>query len=238
VHVSPSGKVVPFGPGFGRYSVITGMVVNPDSASVAVAILRQDRHWNPRHPEQGRRPGVIVLVGLPGHPPNEGKWILDSSTATQADSLSWRDDTHLTYIPGSDETGGGFAGRGAVTLDVAAASRVAPATSRWPVPSKAPGSCNLVSGTWFEPPGGHVASYLALEACAAGGGDVLVQVNPVTGRQLSRRARVHGFGCPSQPLDPQPGEAIVLVSFCGLQLYQPGSAVQQLHGLSDAAFAG
>jgi hypothetical protein len=228
--VTRSGTVQAFGPVFGPHSVITGLAVNPAGSMVAVAVWRTVAHYDAKHPQRGVRPGLIALVPL--HGGGVRTWTLGSPTATQAQSLSWQDGGRLTYIPGSDATGGGFAGSGAVTLDVTAPGGTAPAASAWPTFTKAAGSCQLVAGAWIK------ARYLALEYCASAG-NVLVYANPVTGQQLSGRVGLHGFGCPSPQLSPAPSGREVLVPSCGLQLYRPGRKIVQLGtSLSDAAFAG
>jgi hypothetical protein len=228
--VTTTGVVQPFGPVFGPHSVITGLAVNPAGSVVAVAVWRMVAHYDANHPQRGVRPALIELVSL--HGGGVRTWTLGSATATQAQSLSWQDSTHLTYWPGGDQTGGGFASSGAVTLDVGAAGRLAPASPTWPPWSKTPGSCHLVAGAWVR------ARYLALEYCASVG-NVLVYANPVTGQQLGSRITVHGFGCPTPQLSPAPSGNAVLVPSCQLQLYRPGRKIVQLGTrLSDAAFAG
>jgi hypothetical protein len=167
-----------------------------------------------------RRESSAARGAARSHPALHGSsvrtWTLGRPAATQAQSLSWQDSDRLTYIPGSDATGGGLAGSGAVTLNVTAPGATASASSAWPTFTKARGSCNLVTGAWVR------ARYLALEYCASAG-NVLVYTNPVTGQQLSSRVGLHGFGCPSSQLNPAPSGQEVLVPSCGLQPLPAGS---------------
>jgi hypothetical protein len=224
--VTVSGHVQPFGTEFSKGWTVTGLAARPGGASIAVAL------W---HYTVNRMPGQIRLVPLPGHPGSARTWTLSSPLMTQAQSLSWRDATHLTYIPGSDETGGGFAPAGAVTLDIARPGSHAPATSLWPSFNKQAGQCQLLSGTWLM----HGSGYLALRACGGNATARLGLVSVTTGAAAGPTVPVPGFGCPAgQPLVPEPGGGDVLISFCGVSV-DSGGHVRAVPGVaSDAAWAG
>lgn len=198
--VTVSGRVRPFGAEVSEGWAVTGLAARPDGSAVAFA------GW---HITVNRLPGEIGIVPLPGHSGTRRVWTLGSALTTQAWSLSWEDDTHLTYLPGSDATGGGFAPIGAVTLDTARGGRIAPAASQWPVFEKKPGQCALDSGTWLA----DAHSYLALTGC--NGAEYLGRANVTTGAAAGPRIKVPGWGCPNgQPVLPEPGGSEVLISFC------------------------
>jgi type II secretory pathway pseudopilin PulG len=222
--VAVSGRVQQFGAELSTGWTVTGLAARPAGAGIAVAL------W---HFTDNRLPGQIRLVPLPGHPGSTRTWTLSSALMTQAQGLSWRDATHLTYIPGSDETGGGFAPAGAVTLDTARPGSLAPAISSWPPVTKIAGQCHLLSGTWL--PNG--SGYLALQSCNSDTRLGLVSVT--TGAAAGPTVVVPGFGCPAgQPLVPEAGGSDVLISFCGVSL-ESGGHVSSVPGIaSDAAWAG
>jgi hypothetical protein len=224
--VTISGRVQPFGPQISKGWTVTGLAARPGGSGIAVAL------W---HYTVNRLADQIRLVPLPGHPGSARTWTLSSALMTQARGLSWRDATHLTYIPGSDETGGGFAPAGAVTLDVARRGSIAPATSLWPTFRKQAGQCQLLSGTWLA----HGSGYLALQACSGTASARLGLVSVATGAAAGPTVSVPGFGCPAgQPLVPEPGGSDVLISFCGISL-DSGGHVRAVPGIaSDAAWAG
>ncbi len=224
--VTESGRVQPFGGEIRKGWAVTGLAVRPDGSSIAVAL------W---HIAVNRLPGQIRLVPLPGHTGSTRTWTLGSALTTQAWSLSWQNDTHLTYIPGSDETGGGFAPMGAVTLNTARSSSIAPAVSLWPPFTKKAGQCHLLSGTWLA----NGSGYLTLQACGGDTGARLGLASVKTGAAAGPTVAVPGFGCPAgQPLAPQPGGRDVLISFCGVSL-ENGGHISEVPGVaSDAAWAG
>jgi len=211
--VSTSGQIQPFGPTFGRQLAVTALAARPDGSAVAVALS---------HPNTRNKPAQIELVPLPGHPGADRTWTLAAPgwVRTMAESLSWAPGgTLLTYIPGGDETGGGFAGDGAVTLDTAAPGAIAPSISNWPPFLKHKGQCALRTGAWQVSTG----TYIALEQCNAG--VVVVAANYVTGANQSTAVQLPGglntpyWGCGQPLLDPEPSAGDVLISGCGLYLY-------------------
>ena len=222
--VSVSGLIRPFGAAISTGWVVTGLAARPDGSAVALAA------W---HITVNRLPGKIRIVPLPGHRGNTRVWTLGSAQTTQASSLSWQDDTHLTYLPGSDETGGGFAPAGVVTLDTARSGSIAPVTSLWPPYAKGAGHCNVLSGTWLA----NGSGYLALKSCNANAR--LGRASVRTGAAAGPTVVVPGFGCPAgQPLAPEPGGSDVLISFCGVTL-DSGGHISEVPGIaSDAAWAG
>ncbi len=224
--VTVRGLVQPFGAELSHGWTVTGLAARPDGSGIAVALWRYT---------DNRLPGQIRLVPLPGHPGGTRIWTLGSALTTQAKGLSWRNATHLTYIPGSDATGGGFAPSGAVTLDIARPGSIAPATSLWPPMTKIAGQCDLLSGTWLAKGRG----YLALQACGGITSARLGLVSVTDGAAAGPTVSVPGFGCPAgQPLAPEPGGTDVLISFCGVSL-DTGGHISAVPGIaSDAAWAG
>jgi hypothetical protein len=215
--VSSSGQVRPFGPTYGTDLTVTALAVRPDGSAVAVAL---------DDPYSRDKPAQIELVPLPGHRGTVRIWRLAtaSSVATMAESLSWAPGgTMLTYIPGSDGTGGGFAGDGAATLNAAVPGAIAPSTSAWPPFRKKPGQCALRAGAWQLSTG----LYIALEQCT-GGDVVVVAANYKTGADEGAATRLTGgpggpyYGCGQPLLDPAPSGNEILVSGCGLYLYSAG----------------
>jgi hypothetical protein len=213
--VSTSGQIQPFGPAFGRQLAVTALAVRPDGSAVAVALA---------HPNTRNKPAQIELVPLPGHPGADRTWTLAAAdwVRTMAESLSWAPGgTLLTYIPGGDETGGGFAGDGAVTLDTAALGTSAPSASDWPPFLKHKGQCALRAGAWQVGTG----SYIAVEQCSSS--VVVVAANYVTGANETPAVHLPGglntpyWGCGQPLLDPEPSASDVLISGCGLYLYDP-----------------
>jgi hypothetical protein len=228
--VSTSGQIQPFGPAFGRQLAVTALAVRPDGSAVAVALS---------HPNTRNKPAQIELVPLPGHPGADRTWTLAAPgwVRTMAESLSWAPDgTLLTYIPGGDETGGGFAGDGAVTLDTAASDSIAPSTSNWPPFLKHKGQCALRAGAWQVSTG----TYIALEQCNTS--VVLVAANYVTGANQSTAVQLPGglnsryWGCGQPLLDPEPSASDVLISGCGLYLYSQGRITALPGPLAGATF--
>lgn len=214
--VSTSGQLQPFGPTFGPQLVITALAVRPDGSAVAVALSRLNTR---------SRPAQIELVPLPGKSGADRTWTLAAAgwVRTMAESLSWAPGgTQLTYIPGSDETGGGFAGDGAVTLDTAAPGTIAPSASNWPPFLKHKGQCALRAGAWQ----GRTGTYIALEQCNAS--VVVVAANDATGASETPAVQLPGglhtpyWGCGQPQLDPAPSASDVLISGCGLYLYSDG----------------
>lgn len=213
--VAATGKMRPFGPAFTPQLDVTSLAVMLDGSAVAVALS---------HPNQRVIPAEIEVVPLPGHAGTDRTWTLAAPgwVPTMAESLSWAPgNTLLTYIPGGDETGGGFAGQGAVTLDTATPGATAPTTSRWPQFRKHKGQCALRAGAWQI-----TGSYLALEQCT--GGDVIVvAANYLTGADETRAVQLPGgpngtyYGCGQPLLAPKPFSRDVLISGCGLYVYDP-----------------
>jgi hypothetical protein len=210
-----------FGPRFSRDEFITGLAVRPDGSAVAVGVTRLGKP---------QVPARIELVPLPGSAGRVRSWHLSQRAVTGIESLSWQNDRLLTYIPGSDKTGGGFAGDGVVTLNTAAPGRTAPAESAWPPFTKRPGQCSISGGTWLR----H--RYLALEACDRS--EILAYVNAATGQRRGSPIPISGYGCPDAALNPSPSSAEVLVPWCGLQLYRHGHVSQIRGHLVNAAFGG
>jgi hypothetical protein len=213
--VSTTGHVRPFGPTLNPVAV-TALAVRPDGSAVAVALS---------YPTTRTAPAQIALVPLPGHAGTDRTWTLSAPgwVRTMAESLSWAPGgTLLTYIPGGDETGGGFAGAGAVTLNTAAPGTVAPSTSSWPQFRKQKGQCALRAGAWQL----RTGSYLALEQCT-GGDVVVVAANYLSGANEARAVKLPGgtggpyYGCGQPVLAPEPAASEVLISGCGLYLYNP-----------------
>ena len=228
--VSASGQMQPFGPAFARQLAVTALAVRPDGSAVAVALS---------HPNTRNKPAQIELVPLPGHPGADRTWTLATPgwVRTMAESLSWAPGgTLLTYIPGGDETGGGFAGDGAVTLNTAAPSTIAPSTSNWPPFLKDKGQCALRAGAWQVSTG----TYIALEQCADS--VVVVAANYETGANQSTAVQLPGglntpyWGCGQPLLDPEPSASDVLVSGCGLYLYSHGRITAVPGPLAGATF--
>ena len=178
--VSTSGTIRPFGPPFRRDVRITGLAVKPNGSAVAVAITHVRESFT-----QPTVPAQIELIPLPGRSGTIRTWTLGSTLKTMARSLSWAPDgSQLSYIPGSDLTGGGFAPAGVVTLDTAAAGNVAPADSNWPPYVK--GQCQIQAGAWQPDTG----TYLALEQCNSD--VVVVVVDYSTGVQKGAAAQLPG----------------------------------------------
>ena len=221
--VSTSGVIRLFGPAFGRQVHVTAIEVRPDGSAVAVAIAH-------------RTPGAaqIELMPMPGHHGAIRTWTLGNSLATIAMGLSWEPDgRHLTYIPGSDETGGGFAPNGAITFSISAASDLTPAVSGWPPPAKGAGTCNLNAGAWE----GSSPNYLALQWCDSR--ELLGPANVKTGSADGPTVTVPGLGCPAGgPLDPQAHGSDVLIMWCGVYLDSRNQITAVPGSLSDAAWAG
>jgi hypothetical protein len=216
--VSTSGVVRSFGPAFTDQVAITALAVRPDGSAVAVAITHLRRT-----DAAPKRPAQIELIPLPGRNGGIRTWALASASwvRTMVENMSWSPDgAQLTYMPGGDETGGGFASDGVVTLSTSAAGDVAPSVPDWPPFEKGAGQCALQAGAWQASTG----DYLALEQC---GSDLaVVAVNPVTGANEGRAARMPDmgsyFGCGSPMLDPAPHGTEVLISGCGLIRYDDG----------------
>jgi hypothetical protein len=224
--VSTSGQIQPFGPTFSRQLAVTALAVRPDGSAVAVALA----HVNTR-----TKPAQIELVPLPGHAGGDRTWTLAAASwvRTMAESLSWAPGgTLLTYIPGGDETGGGFAGDGAVTLDTAAPGTMAPSVSNWPPFQK--GQCNLRTGAWQLSTG----TYFALEQCDSS--VVVVAANDTTGAHETPAMQLPGglktpyWGCGQPLLDPAPSASDILISGCGLYLYRDGRIVAVAGPLAGA----
>jgi hypothetical protein len=215
--VATSGQVQPFGPSFAPQLTVTALAVRPDGSAVAVALS---------DPDTRTRPAQIEVVPLPGHPGADRTWTLAAPgwVRTMAESLSWAPGgTRLTYIAGGDETGGGFAGDGAVTLDTSAPGSIAPSASKWPPFRKGKGQCSLRAGAWQISTG----RYLALEQCQSS--VVVVAANPANGAdvapavQLPEGPNTTYWGCGQPAIDPAPSGREVLISGCGLYLYSPAA---------------
>jgi hypothetical protein len=228
--VSTSGQIQPFGPTFGRQLVVTALAVRPNGSAVAVALA---------HRYTQTKPAQIELVSLPGYAGPDRTWTLaaSGSVRTMAESLSWAPGgTTLTYIPGGDETGGGFAGDGAATLDTAAPGITAPSTSSWPTFAKLKGQCALRAGAWQVSTG----LYVALEQCDAS--VVVVAANYVTGANEGPAVQLRGglntpyWGCGQPVLDPAPSGREILISGCGLYLYRGGRITAVPGPLAGATF--
>ncbi len=209
--VSATGAVRPFGPEFSKWENVTSLAVRPDGSAVAVGVLRVS----------GSRQCLcsaarIELIPMPGHEARVRTWTLASATMTIVKFLSWAPDgLRLTYFPGGDETGGGFATDGAATLDTAGPGDIAPVTRDWPAIRK--GSCNAVAGTW------NGSSYLALEGCDPS--YRLQPVDPVTGSATGPGVTVPlAWACGSFALGPVRGSDEVVVSGCGSFLVSHGHA--------------
>jgi hypothetical protein len=216
--VSTSGVVRRFGPAFSTQVRITALSVRPDGSAVAVAISHI-RMTN----SAPIRPAQIDLIPLPGHGGGTRAWTLASASwvRTIVESMSWSaDGSQLSYIPGGDQTGGGFASDGAVTLGVSQPGSLAPSTSDWPPFEKRRGQCSLQAGAWQASTG----DYLALEQC---GSDLaVVAANPVTGADEGPATKMLDigsyFGCGNPIIDPASSGKQVLISGCGLLLYEDG----------------
>jgi hypothetical protein len=231
--VSTSGVIRLFGPAFGRQVRVTAIDVRPDGSAVAVAISHtlSEAAFNAH---RARPAAQIELVPMPGYQAAIRTWTLGNNLATIAMSLSWKPDgTRLTYIPGSDATGGGFAPDGAITFSTLATSDLTPAVSGWPPPAKGVGTCNLNAGAWD----GSSDNYLALKGCDSR--EILGLANAATGSSHGPTVTVPGFGCPAGgPLDPQTHGSDVLIMWCGVYL-DSGNHIAIMPGsLDDAAWAG
>jgi hypothetical protein len=226
--VSITGAIRPFGPSFSNKLALDAIAVRPDGSAVAVALQHIPA-----------RPAQIELVPMPGHSASIRTWTLGSQYATIAKSLSWAPDgASLSYIPGNDATGGGFAPAGAAVLNTQVNSNVAPGTSFWPVFTKAAGSCQLDAGAWVggsaTSPGG-AGRYLALQQC--GSSEQLGLTNIKTGAAIGTTVTVPGVGCPAGgPLDPDGGD--VLIMWCGVFLDSHNHITLVPGSLSEAAWAG
>ncbi len=224
--VSASGFFRKFGPVL-QAGELTSIAVRPGGAVVAIALTRVEMSRSPG-------PARIELIPLPGSNAAGRTWTLSSAASTMAESLSWAaDGTRLTYIPGSDETGGGFAGTGAVTLNTTRSGSIAPAGSGWPQPAtKAPGTCLLDAGAWAGD------RYLALENCFGGTGEVLRAVNFKDGAPAGSAAQASAYyGCSTAVLDPGAGGQ-TLISGCGLDIGSPAGVSVLPGNLNGAAWAG
>jgi hypothetical protein len=216
--VSSEGAIRPFGPAFSRQVRITALAVRPDGSAVAIAITSVGTSSL-----AGNQAARIELVPLAGHGGAVRTWSLSSDLLTMAESLSWEPSgTQLSYIPGSDETGGGFAADGVVTLNTASSASIGPAETNWPPYRKGGGQCHLYAGAWEV----GTSTYVALEQC--GNAVVVLPVNPVTGAHEGSAAQLPGgmntyFGCGDPTLDAAPNGHQVLISGCvGLYLYKGG----------------
>jgi hypothetical protein len=216
--VSTSGAIMGFGPAFTDQVAITALAVRPDGSAVAVAITHIRTTGS-----APTRPAQIELIPLPGHSGSIRTWTLAPASwvRTMIENMSWSPDgTQLTYMPGSDQTGGGFASNGAVSLSISERSGLAPSVSNWPPFEKGRGQCALRAGAWQD----RTNEYLALEQC---GSDLaVVAANPVTGADRGPATRMpdmsNYFGCGRPMLDPAPDTTQVLISGCGLLLYNDG----------------
>ena len=209
--VSADGVARPFGPEFSKWQEVTSLAVRPDGLAVAVGVARVS----------GSRECLcsaarIELIPMPGHEGRVRAWTLASATMTIVRFLSWAPDgVRMTYFPGGDQTGGGFATDGAATLDTARLGDIAPVTTGWPAFRK--GSCNAVAGTW------EASSYLALEGCDPS--YRLQPVDPATGSATGPGVTVPmAWACGSFALGPVRGSDEVMVSGCGSFLVSRGHA--------------
>jgi hypothetical protein len=224
--VSVTGAVRPFGPVFTRRQNITSIAVRPDGTAVAVAVLRVTPAGCLCSAAQ------IKLVPMPGQRAVIRTWTLATATSTIVQDLSWATGgTELTYLPGGDQTGGGFSTRGPVTFSTAQRGSTAPDVSDWPGYSKAPGTCNVNGGTWAG------RRYLALEGCT-GGQEILLPVNPRTGARAGRPVQVSGWACPAPQFSAAAGGGPLVISFCGPQLESRGRFRLLPGSLVLAAYAG
>jgi hypothetical protein len=229
--VSPQGVIHKFGPVFSRQRPVTSIAVRPDGAAVAVAVTRLSSRGN-----LGSAAQIDVLL-MPGWMPGAGlasrTWTLASASMTLVEDLSWAPGgTRLTYIPGSDATGGGFSGTGPVTLDTSAAGNTAGVISHWPADSTKTG-CALDAGAWAG------NEYLALETCDKTG-TIIVPANVDTGPVPGTLGiRVTGpAGCGGPALDPISTGGQILISYCGLFLDNHDHVSSLPAPLSGAAWAG
>jgi hypothetical protein len=231
--ISTSGVMRLFGPTFGRQESLSAIEVRPDGSAVAVAISHSLSEAAFKA-HRARPAAQIELVPMPGYHAAIRTWTLGNSLATIAMSLSWKPGgTYLTYIPGSDETGGGFAPDGAITFSTSAASDLTPAVSGWPPPAKGVGSCNLNAGSWE----GSSNNYLALKWCDSR--ELLGLASVSTGTADGPTVTVPGLGCPAGgPLDPQAHGSDVLIMWCGVYLDSRNHITMMPGSLEDAAWAG
>jgi hypothetical protein len=224
--VSSSGRIVLFGPVFSKRQIVSSISVRPDGSAVAVAFtsVTGASHCMCSAAQ-------ITLIPTPGHRAIIRTWTLASTSMTIAADLSWTPGgASLTYLPGGDETGGGFSTGGPVSLSTASAGSRAPAVTSWPV-LRTKAGCRINGGAWA---GGR---YLAVEACQ-GGTEELLPVNVVTGAHEGAAVTVQGWGCPIPVVSTTAGGSQVLLSYCGPQTQTDGRFRRMPGSLILAAWAG
>jgi hypothetical protein len=224
--VSSSGHVVPFGPVFSKRQIVSSIAVRPDGSAVAVAFtsVTGASHCMCSAAQ-------ITLIPTPGHRAIIRTWTLASTSMTIAADLSWTPGgTGLTYLPGGDETGGGFSTSGPVSLSTAPAGSQAPAVTSWPV-LRTKAGCRINGGAWAA------GQYLAVEACQ-GGTEELLPVNAVTGAHEGAAVTVQGWACATPVFSTAAGGSQVLLSYCGPQTETDGRFRRMPGSLIVAAWAG
>jgi hypothetical protein len=219
--VTVAGWSERFGPVF-RDVTVTSAAVSPDGSRVAVALTGQS----------GR--ARIAVLSLPGHFRAGQTWRLPLTRANLVTSLSWAPDgRHLSYIAGQQsETG--VAGA-PVTLDTAIRSSAAPVASAWPAVAMADAACVPDVTAWL----GTSGRFVALEACAASGTEVLQPTDPVTGTPAGRPVVVaRHIGCRAAAIDPAAEGGRLLISYCGIYIDDHGKITKAPGGLTAAALGG
>jgi hypothetical protein len=220
--VAATGKSEPFGPIFFTETV-TSAAVDPGGSRVAIALSRP--LTRPR----------IEVVPLPGHRGHDRSWRLRSVRASVVTSLSWAPDgRRLSYLRGQQRPTR-MSIRGPVTLQVTGRAAAGSARLGWPSVAIRSSGCVPDVTAWL----GRSGRFAALEHCAGKRSEVLQPADPRTalgaGRAtvVARRAR-----CGSAALDPSPAGGAVLISYCGIYLYQHGKLTKVPGGLTAAALAG
>jgi hypothetical protein len=219
--VTVAGWSERFGPAF-RDVTVTSAAVSPDGSRVAVALTGQS----------GR--ARIAVLPLPGHLRAGQTWRLPMSRANLVTSLSWAPDgRHLSYIAGQ-QSEAGVAGA-PVTLDTAIRSASAPVASAWPAIAMAGAACVPDVTAWL----GKGGRFVALEACATSGIEVLQQTDPITGIAAGRPLVVaRHIGCRPAALDPAAKGDRLLISYCGIYIDDNGKLTKAPGRLTAAALGG
>jgi len=219
--VTVAGWSERFGPVF-RNVTVTSAAVSPDGSRVAVALTGQS----------GR--ARIAVLPLPGHLRAGQTWQLPLTRANLVTSLSWAPDgRHLSYIAGQ-QSESGVAGA-PVTLDTTIRSSSAPVASAWPAIAMAGAACVPDVTAWL----GKSGRFVALEACATSGIEVLQQTDPITGTAAGRPLIVaRHIGCRPAALDPAAKGNRLLISYCGIYIDDHGKLSKAPGGLTAAALGG
>ena len=216
--VTVAGWSERFGPVF-RNVTVTSAAVSQDGSRVAVALTGQS----------GR--AKIAVLSLPGHVRAGQTWRLPLTRANLVTSLSWAPDgRHLSYIAGQQSEAGA-----PVTLDTAIRSPSAPVASAWPALALADAACVPDVTAWL----GKSGRFVALEACASSGTEVLQQTDPVTGIAAGRPLVVaRHIGCRPTALDPAAKGDRLLISYCGIYIDDHGKLTKAPGSLTAAALGG